>query len=1223
MRLSNLLLFPDLYSSSETVPSAAETEVPDADARREALDTTASWIVEAPAGSGKTGLLMQRYLKLLSAGNVTRPEEVLAITFTRKATAELRTRVLEQLEAALENAPLADDATCFDRQTRALAESVLERDMRFSWRLLENPTLFRIQTIDALCAEIANSLPLLSGGAAGRRPVENAEPLYRTAAQRTLMRLGGSDHVLHNALHTVLLHRDGNLDECEKLLARMLKQREQWAELVPLDRASLTQEVLESQVRPRLDNTLGNIVCTGLTRALNAIPSDALHALAWLAHELAGEPGYKGAESPIAFCSSFPSPPEACADHLEHWRALLHLLLTKGNTLRKSFSARALGFHLPEPHERHLRSLIEAFEAAGAESALCNIRSLPSPRYPEDHWQVAKALFRLLLHALAELRVLFAERAECDFSELSLAAREALSAGTGATDLSNSSGTTLRHLLVDEMQDTSSAQYQLLELLTRSWDGHSQTLFLVGDPKQSIYLFRQARVERFLRTMRQERLGDVPIKPLRLTANFRSQANLVKTLNSGFSSVFGSQAALSHATETGDVPFVSADAVRGADPTSGVFWHVDLLDGSDTDAMLTSKRRHMREESVAIRRIVERWRSKPLPPKRTQPWRIAVLARARKHLAPILAEFQRSDSVEPIPFRAVNVEALGERQEVLDAFALTRALLHPSDRLAWLAVLHAPWCGLGLADLMKLTGEGAVLSAEAAQAMTIPSRIEERASLLAEEAQARVKRTFTILQRARIDVGRQSIAVLVERTWRSLGGDVMLAPEKAANVKRYLQLLRTAVQPGERVDFVALKAGLKDLYAEPSVAENAVDMMTIHTAKGLEWDVVIVPALEKRGQSSPYELLNWLELDAMNGDEASVLLAPIQETGEEASSLSKWIRCTRQDRDEAELKRLLYVACTRAREELHLFAAAAHTATGEIKPAKATLLEAFWPAAQEHFAKCQANPSSRPPSMAETLPWAEPEDKSGLALAASADRDPEDAVPVPLLERVPAGFDPRLRFIKAAKNRLPCSPSAPVPLSSFQRPEGSFGVRAYGNTVHRFLELLSARLLSGQSAEDLLRELPTWQGRLTASFRAEGLPPASCTREATRALQLLRAALQDPVGRWILSPHVDSGSETALTLAMPETLTTLRVDRSFLAGDAPLSEANGVFWIVDYKTTEQGSRSSVRFEQEEKAKYGGQLAAYANLLRTARRQQQLIMLGLYYPAVPRLIHWPA
>src|SRR6202007_2669559 len=92
----------------------------------------------------------------------------------------------------------------------------------------------------------------------------------------------------------------------------------------------------------------------------------------------------------------------------------------------------------------------------------------------------------------------------------------------GARDLSEVLGAELKHLLVDEMQDTSTNQYELIELLTPGWDGTSRRVFLVGDPKQSIYMFRQARVERFVRTMQTRRLGELSLGSLRLTANFCS-----------------------------------------------------------------------------------------------------------------------------------------------------------------------------------------------------------------------------------------------------------------------------------------------------------------------------------------------------------------------------------------------------------------------------------------------------------------------------------------------------------------------------------------------------------------------------------------------------------------------------------------------------------------------------------------------------------------------------
>lgn len=1213
--MADLLKFPALPS--------------DTDARTSALDTRASWIVEAPAGSGKTGLLMQRYLKLLTEDGVVQPEEVLAITFTRKATAELRARILIELEKAHHQTPLRDENSSFERETREFAKAVLARDAALGWELIENPQRLRVRTIDSVCAEIASTLPLLSGSGGSRTPVEDVEPLYRLAARRTLMQLGGSNAALHTALRTILLHRDGSLSDCETLLARMLAAREQWGELIPLDRESLDDAALDREVRPRLESALENIVCAGLTRAAKAMPAGLLHELASLASRLGMQPGYNDAVSPLSFCASLEGPPETKAEHLDHWVALVHLLLTQKDWRKsRGITDRNLGFALPKYEKEQLVQLIESIQNDRLLDALHALRALPPARYPDGQWEVAKALFRLLLHALAELKVLFAERGECDFAELALAAREALRADDGPADLAGSSGATLRHLLVDEMQDTSSSQYELIELLTRSWDGHSQTLFLVGDPKQSIYLFRQARVERFMRTMQEASLGDVPVGVLRLTSNFRSQATLVEDFNGDFSRIFpGADATLS--SEAIDVPFVAATAVRQKTASEGIVWHTAILGEEETQAAPTNNPRndHALLEARRIRQIVEHWQQKPLPEGRTQPWRIAVLARARRHLAPIVAEFQRSEAGHPpIAFRAVKVEALDERPEVLDALALTRALLHPADRVAWLAVLHAPWCGLGIADLLALTGE----ASSPAAADTVPALIESRESYLSEEGRALLARAWPILRTALGEVGRGEISVRIERTWRSLGGDILLQPDQRTNVQHFFALLRELEQPGGWIDLRALKTRLEKLFAEPVSGEVAVELMTIHTAKGLEWDVVIVPALEKRGQSSRSDLLNWLELDGDDVTGPSIVLAPIYGKGSDPDELYKWLNHIRNAREEAERKRLYYVACTRAREELHLFATCERTSKGEIKPPPGTLLYSCWPAAQKHF---EAWAEAPPSNLAERLQQSLGEDEAAKGTISTATSDTPQLSGPPLIHRLPLAFDPLQRFAEAAEQRLPyLSASALRQTPNFERPEGSFAVRAFGNVVHRFLQVLATRLENGTTTDALLAELGSWEPRLLASLRGEGLAPALCQREASRALQALVQTLSDDIGRWILMPQPNAVSERAFTFAAAEA-PTLRVDRTFPGGMTPLSAGDNAIWIVDFKTTEQGSRSAERFAEDERAKYSPQMESYAAVYRSLTNDgtsnkpdnrpndDRPIMLGLYYPLIPRLIHW--
>ncbi len=1213
-------------------PSAPRSlEPPDCEARERALDVTASWIVEAPAGSGKTGLLMQRYLKLLAHESVAQPEEILAITFTRKATAELRERVLAQLEAA--RAPASPDAplSAFDAASRALAIDALKRNAARNWGLLDRTQRLNIRTIDSVCAEIATTLPLLSGSGAPRTPSPDPEPLYRLAAQRALMQLGGADAALSAAIRNVLLHRDGSLADCETLLARMLAAREQWGDLVPLG-AQLDDKTLEKEVRPKLERALEQIVCAGLTRAAKAMPPDMLIAVSWLAARLAHQPGYKGAPSPIFICAGKHEPPEAHVAHLDHWNALIHLLLKPSDgDWRIGFAKNHLGFEIDRSDVALLKQLIEEVrEDDTLREALCSVRCLPPAHYPDEQWAVAKSLFRLLVRALAELKVLFSERQQCDFTELAIAAREALRAENGATDFASAAGSTLRHLLVDEMQDTSSSQYDLIAMLTRSWDGHSQTVFLVGDPKQSIYLFRQARVERFLRAMREEQLGEINLGALHLTANFRSQATLVENFNRDFGRIFPLPGDEGNADgQALDVPFVHADFVRDASPVAaGLVWNTSILGGPGDDASALpdakrERRLHANEEARHIRSVVETWRARPLPEGRTQPWRIAILARARTHFAQIIAEFDRpGPSGDTVPFRALDTEPLGERPEVLDALALTRALLHHADRVAWLAVLHAPWCGLGVADLLALSGGGVPEAATEA----LPAVVATRRDLLSPDGRKQFDRAWPILEDALAQRGRTSTATWVEHTWRSLGGDVSLTAQQLANVGLFLSALREVEEPGGRVDLALLTGRMRRLYAEPRSGTNVVDLSTIHNAKGLEWDVVLVPALERPGQTSRSEFLNWLELDSSHVDStdeemAHVILAPIWGKGDQPDALHKWLTSIRSAREAAEHKRLYYVACTRAREELHLFAAATRKKDGQLYAKAGTLLQAAWPAALPHFER-DTGSGTGISTTAEMFVGAFvdqfAENAETFAIAAGAAPAP---VRRPLLQRLPLSFDPHQRFAAAAAQRLPYTPAAALrQRPNFDRPEGSFAVRAFGNVVHRYLQVLAARLEQDSDADALLAELPAWIPRLTASLRSEGLAPATLDRLAQRSLLALQQALHDEIGRWILSHHTASRSEQTLHLAAEDS-GEMRIDRTFLAGRDLRSEGSSHLWIVDFKTTEQGSRSPELFAEQEKSKYEAQLESYAHAQRAVPGAPAAVVLGLYYPLVPRLIYW--
>ena len=1202
----------DLFVVGEARVQDDGTRPPDWEERERALDVGQSWIVEAPAGSGKTGLLIQRYLKLLDDEMVEKPEQVLAITFTKKAAAEIRDRVLGELESArLGLALKRGDA--FERESRRLAEAVWRRDTALGWGLLESPRRLKIQTIDSVCGEIAASLPVLSGSGGGQAPVTDAMRLYRMAAKRTLMQLGGVDAALNESLRMVLLHRDGNLEECETLLAEMLHLRDQWGRLIPLREQELDDAFLDGVVLPKLERALELAVCGGLSQLAQSVPADFLQELAALASSLALNDPYEREVSPLAACAGRGVPGLECAEDLAHWRALIHLTVTpSGGTWRKSFAKNTMGFETTKAQRKAMRALLD--QISHREDLLKEIEkvdALPPAQYPEEQWKVAKALFRVLRRALVELKLVFAERGECDFTEVALQAKDALETEGGVSDLAVALGMEFRHLLIDEMQDTSTSQYELIELLTRGWDGHSQTVFLVGDPKQSIYLFRQARVERFVRTMETEELGELPLGLLRLKANFRSQAGLVDTFNNDFQRLFPVRVLTNHPEE---VPYEEAIAVRPTRPEGqSAVWHCDaLLAGLRGEGLTEEKQKRRKAEAEKIRSVAAGWRARPLPEGRTEPWKIAVLVRGRSHLTEIVAALKREDGGGPIPFRAVDIDALNERQEVLDLVALTRALMHPADRVAWLAVLHAPWCGLELADLHVLSGADDPAWAE----RCVEELIVERAHLMSDDGCARLERVWPVMQVAVNMRGRLTMAQWVERTWRTLGGDASLNEEALENSRRYLELLdEIEAEAGNEglVDLRMLEERLSKLFAAAHAVPGAVELLTIHGAKGLEWDVVMVPGMERRAQTSRGRLLTWDEIDQEDAEVARVVLAPIVGKGRENDELNVWLKGIHGAREAAERKRLFYVVCTRAREELHLFASPETTKDGKISPEPGSLLKTAWEVAKEHFTAAADSGVGR------VLEMPVREDVFVGDLAARGD-DPEVVRP-PVLKRLPLSFDARARM--AGVTRLPYGEAEQFGVSAtFERPEGSFAARAFGNTMHAFLDVLTQRMAEGAEVNALLREVRGWGGRIQAVLRGDGLPKAMADRLGQQVLAGLTNALTDPEGAWVLGARDEGVSEFALT-AWRERRSSIRLDRMFRAGVEPMVAGTECLWIVDYKTTTHGSAGIESFLAGEREKYGPQLEAYTRMMsgEAVRAGDDGVRLALYYPMLSRLVWW--
>jgi ATP-dependent helicase/nuclease subunit A len=1172
-----------------------ETQTPpvrDLAERARALELGTSFIVRAPAGSGKTDLLSRRFLKLLAS--VNEPEEILAITFTRAATAEMRSRVLKHLEEAAHSTSIQES----DEDERlTLARAARAQSERRGWLLLEQPHRLNIETIDSLCLRIAHGQPRLSRMGGQLTPTEHGAALYAQAARQTLGRLGGADSALNEALTHLLELRDNNLADCENLLSGMLAQRDQWVRAFPL--VDPRDEAVDwDLVRSHLEAPFRRVVREALTKAHELLMDERLLAQQLL--ELANYACANG-NAKVALLAGIRSLPSPDAFPVEHWRSLADFLLTEKSEWRKrvqvteGFPPGAVGSENGRA-KRAMTALLGRFaQMPHLLESLRAVRSLPLPRYDEDQWQTLRHLFTALRHAVAELRVIFAEQNVVDFTELGIAARDVLSNDEAGPDRLLALSGNIQHLLIDEFQDTSRSQHQLVRLLVRAWDeGDGRTCFLVGDPMQSIYMFRQAEVELFYRVESGGILSDdhcVVCEPIQLLTNFRSHAGLTERWNEIFAAVFG------EGKQVSAVPFTPSFSAELAMQGDAVHIHPQTVGAADHGPTPEEKQQAQQREAEQVLDIIEQH----LPAiehaqASGSEYRVAVLVRARQHLAAIVRLLRD----RAIPFRAVELETLAERQELLDLLSLTRALLHPMDRVAWLSVLRAPWCGLTLKDLHILTGQD---NREWKRAPVL-DLVEQHLPLLDAETRRLASRTVEILKQAMASrfagLHSASFSQWIERTWRSLGGPACVDAAGYENTHVYFTMLDAIAPDGLACFTEDFEAEFDRLFAQPdpTVSERAgVQLMTIHKSKGLGFDVVMLPGLDRKPASDRQSLIVSLErTNPAGGDE--MLVAPIGYKGGEKHPTYAWVQKQRDLRADEERKRLLYVACTRARKELHLLGTATVTASGLQPGDRKSLLSAAWPALEEEFA------ATLQPAPATALEFPTGfQYELGLEIAAEA--QPEPDLKLRRLRNIPQPGS-GLKNVTVIGTYLATAPGE----VDIQRPEGTRRARIIGSAVHALLDALS------QGAEpSSLRQ------RARLLLRASAFAGRALDEAIQEVITAVETCLRDPHGKWILRQRPGAESETSWTGWFEGTLQTLRADRVFTAGGEPSSEGSDCVWIIDYKMSAPAGEAIEVFLSRQRTFYAPQLEHYARALRIVRGEHLSMRLGLYYPRIGRLDWW--
>ncbi|PKO47499.1 MAG: DNA helicase [Betaproteobacteria bacterium HGW-Betaproteobacteria-22] len=1052
----------------------------DAHNRLRALELK-SFIVEAPAGAGKTELLTQRYLKLLTTVNA--PEEIIAITFTNKAAAEMRARILDSLmKAANQEKPQqAHKQITYNLSLQALQHAQLK-----DWQLIENPSRLRIFTIDSLCAHLARQMPLMSRFGAQPRVTEDADSLYAQAAEQTLALLEDKTHS-ENKTHSeivkaALRYVDNDASKLKKLLIAMLEKRDQW-----LHHAQYEVDADALQL------TLQYLVEQDLAAVELAINARVQHALMPVARFAASN---LPCDHPVALLTDWETPitnKQAC---LPMWRALADLMLTDKGEPRKLGGLNVkVGFPATDDGRAQKQVLADVIASIADLSVLHRVRSLPDFSHESTGWQIITMLSKLLNLAVAELWLTFQRAGEVDFSEIAQRATHALTNHFGEpTELALKLDYQIQHLLVDEFQDTSPSQIALLEQLTLGWQpDDGRTLFTVGDPMQSIYRFRKANVGLFIDAARHG-VGNVRLERLQLYRNNRSCPAVVDWINHTFAPVFPPD----DEVVQGAIHYRPFIATKQEMPQSGVEVH-PVISPADETTELASQR-----EAEAVISIIQAERG--ADPER----KIAVLVRSKKHLSALVSRLRRD--FRDVPFQAVEIEALQGRQIVQDLLSLTHALHHRADRVHWLATLRAPWCGLTLKDLHTLAGHD--------HQSTLWSLMQNDALVSQLDGKARLLHMRDILAEAFAAQGRMNVSRWVRGLWLMLNGAACLwAQSDVVDVQAFFSCL-DRLDRSNQFSPERMESEITKLFAAPDSRGGNLQMMTIHKSKGLEFDTVILPGLGAAtgGNHDDKPLVLWEEV--VIAHQRELLAAPFVPKGardKEKVSPYDYLEAREHERDANESARVLYVAATRAERKLHLVGVANQNAKGEVKPAKNTYLDLLWPTIGETF-------------------------KQDVQVAGTATAPDDIADFTPQLVRLAQPGIPAI--LRGEQSRaIPTQFNTHTDTRVNTKPSYQSSLDAdVGTLVHRYLEMIAQQGVMQWTVD----KIASLEYAMQHWLHQQGHAGQEVKAAVAAVQEMLIQTVSSVDGQWVLKVRPDAGTELGITHCHQSDVMSYVIDRTFI-----------------------------------------------------------------------------
>ncbi|MFA4902904.1 MAG: UvrD-helicase domain-containing protein [Desulfobaccales bacterium] len=1115
--------------------------------RDQAMGPLEGFHLEAPAGSGKTSVLLARFLTLLA--RVDTPEEMLALTFTRKAAGELRARVMRLLWERHAPGP---DASPLDLKLQELAAAVFRRHADEA-ALKLTPERLPIMTFHGFCAQLLKLAPQEAGVPLTFTLLEEDEDRWLKAEAleelRTRLNARSPTDAVRQALVRRLVRLNNDWRRLAKELHGLLSRRDSLGEFLALARVSRDA----TQYRRLLETRFQMVLVPVLDR-LRAGLTDSKLGQAWpeFWQELQGAP--HGDILPAVI------PGTAPAD-LPGWQAMSQVLLTASQgEPRKRLSVKD-GF--PEGvNQKKWAALLQDLPP-DVTRTLKQCRDLtPSGASPEE----AAALQDLVIlvgEALKVYEQLCARRGALDFVALEQSTLNLLNEDD-PTEIMLRLDWRLKHLLVDEFQDTSENQMTLLCQLMSGWQtGAGRTLMVVGDPKQSIYGWRQARPRLFMESRNGLPCGaasPLPLTPLWLTTNFRATGTLIEWANQVFEGTVMSGG-------TAGAQFHRAEPRPGA--PEGPAPHLALFTG---------------ETDLAARELEARWLAQQVAQSLLtlkEKENIGILLFTRTHLPLYLTALGEAG----LAVRVREGLKLADSRVVAHLHNLARALVRPQDEVAWAGVLRGPWNPLGLAALAEVAQAPGDLWVERLCGLAAEGGSPGELPALAES-----------LELSRRQVGRRPLADILtdwlDETCAWTGIATWEGPLGVANARTYLDLVAAAEAGIPETTFNKADFNLQATFQPPDPRAQAsrVEILTVHGAKGLEFHQIFLPFLDWQPLKSEDNTPPFL-LEEIPGSRVHGLALARPYIREKQSSLYVLLRNIKNQRVVDEARRVFYVAVTRARQRLVMSAVAKVDKKGQWQISDDSPLA--W--LKEHY-RLDLPPAGFPAN------WPDPELQVELVTAlpplAGAPQEPQE---------LPAAWDfhpEAAPYQVSFPSQLATLPFETATHPQAEPPEDGDAARLRGEIMHRALDTLGRG-----------EPLPT-PASLAAALRHAGLAAARAANLAPEIHSELQACQADPFLAALLKPDLSFAVSEWLIEDQPQPGEIRRgvVDRLVFDGKD--------WWILDFKTSRPvAGEDWDTFIARETEKYRPQLTAYREMVAKAKGLTELenIRVGIYFTACQKVM----